>query len=68
MSMKRAVFFVGFVLTAIGFGFIGFGIWDLGNEASSPGGVDFSNGGPDVVVGVIFTLLGIFAIVFKDKI
>ena len=65
--MKRAVFFVGFVLTAIGFGFIGFGIWDLGNEASSPGGVDFSNGGPNFVVGVIFTLLGFIAIILTDK-
>ena len=65
--MKRAVLVVGFFLTAIGFGFIGIGIWDLGNEASTPRGVDFATGGPDFVVGVIFTLLGIFAIILTDK-
>ena len=67
MSIKRAVFVFGFVLTAIGFSFIGIGIWDLGNEGSTPGGVDFSNGGPDIVVGVIFAIPGILAIILTDK-
>ena len=67
LSMKRAVLVVGFVLTAIGFGFIGIGIWDLGNEASKPGGVDLFNGGPDIVVGVIVAIPGILAIILTDK-
>jgi len=68
MGMKQVLLTVGFALTAIGFAFIGFGIWDLGHEASSPVGVEFSNGGPDVVMGVVIAGFGIAAIIFTDRI